>query len=286
MGIIQTAKLIYEYARRDENNQVVETVRAVNNVDMEIREGEFIAVLGRNGSGKSTIAKHLNALLLPTEGTVWIGGMDTKDESHLWDIRQTAGMVFQNPDNQIIASVIEEDVGFGPENMGIPSEEIWKRVEDSLNAVGMMAYRKKSPNHLSGGQKQRIAIAGVMAMKPRCIVMDEPTAMLDPNGRKEVIRTVRELNRAEGITVVLITHYMEETVNADRILVVDGGEVRMTGTPKEIFSRVEELKRLHLDVPQVTELAYELKQEGLDLPDGILTIPELVDALCQLNARM
>ena len=286
MGIIQTAKLIYEYARRDENNQVVETVRAVNNVDMEIREGEFIAVLGRNGSGKSTIAKHLNALLLPTEGTVWIGGMDTKDESHLWDIRQTAGMVFQNPDNQIIASAIEEDVGFGPENMGIPSEEIWKRVEDSLNAVGMMAYRKKSPNHLSGGQKQRIAIAGVMAMKPRCIVMDEPTAMLDPNGRKEVIRTVRELNRAEGITVVLITHYMEETVNADRILVVDGGEVRMTGTPKEIFSRVEELKRLHLDVPQVTELAYELKQEGLDLPDGILTIPELVDALCQLNARM
>lgn len=286
MGIIQTAKLIYEYARRDENNQVVETVRAVNNVDMEIREGEFIAVLGRNGSGKSTIAKHLNALLLPTEGTVWIGGMDTRDESHLWDIRQTAGMVFQNPDNQIIASVIEEDVGFGPENMGIPAEEIWKRVEDSLNAVGMMAYRKKSPNHLSGGQKQRIAIAGVMAMKPRCIVMDEPTAMLDPNGRKEVIRTVRELNRAEGITVVLITHYMEETVNADRILVVDGGEVRMTGTPKEIFSRVEELKRLHLDVPQVTELAYELKQEGLDLPDGILTIPELVDALCRLNAKM
>ena len=281
MGIIRTAKLIYEYARKDEENNITETVRAVNEVDLDVREGEFIAVLGRNGSGKSTIAKHLNALLIPTEGTVWIGGMDTREESHLWEIRQTAGMVFQNPDNQIIGTVVEEDVGFGPENMGVPSEEIWKRVEESLNAVGMMAYRKKSPNHLSGGQKQRIAIAGVMAMKPRCIVLDEPTAMLDPNGRKEVIRTVHELNRREGITVVLITHYMEETVDADRILVVDHGTVKMNGTPREIFSRVDELKQLNLAVPQVTELAYELKKKGLDLPDGILTIPELVDAICQ-----
>ncbi len=281
MGIIKTAKLVYEYARRDEDNNIVETVRAVDNVDMDVQAGEFIAVLGRNGSGKSTIAKHLNALLVPSSGTVWIGEMDTRDENHLWDIRQTAGMVFQNPDNQIIASVVEEDVGFGPENMGIPSEEIWKRVDTALQAVGMTAYRKRSPNHLSGGQKQRIAIAGVMAMKPRCIVLDEPTAMLDPNGRKEVIRTVHELNQKEGITVILITHYMEETVDADRVIVVDGGVVKMTGTPREIFSRVEELKALHLDVPQVTELAYELKKEGVDLPDGILTIPELVSALCQ-----
>ena len=286
MNIIKATKLTFAYNRSDENNQVVERVKAIDGVDLNIQEGEFIAVLGRNGSGKSTLAKHLNALLLPTEGTVWISGMDTKDEEHLWDIRQTAGMVFQNPDNQIIASVVEEDVGFGPENIGLPSEEIWKRVDESLKAVGMAAYRKRSPNRLSGGQKQRIAIAGVMAMKPRCIVLDEPTAMLDPNGRKDVIRTVRELNRAEGITVVLITHYMEETVEADRILVVDGGRVQMSGTPREVFSQVERLKELRLDVPQVTELAWELKKEGLDLPDGILTIQEFTEAICRLNAGM
>ncbi|MBO6164011.1 MAG: energy-coupling factor transporter ATPase [Lachnospiraceae bacterium] len=279
MGIIKTAKLIYEYARRDENDNVIETVRALDSVDLDVREGEFIAILGRNGSGKSTMAKHLNALLVPSEGTVWIQSMDTRDESHLWDIRQTAGMVFQNPDNQIIASVVEEDVGFGPENIGVPSEKIWKRVEQSLEAVGMAAYRKRSPNQLSGGQKQRVAIAGVMAMRPKCIILDEPTAMLDPVGRKEVIRTVHELNRAEGMTVILITHYMEETVDADRVIVMDGGVVQMTGTPREIFSQVERLEELNLTVPQVTKLAYELKKAGLDLPDGILTIPELADAI-------
>ena len=279
MGIIKTAKLIYEYARRDENDNVIETVRALDSVDLDVREGEFIAILGRNGSGKSTLAKHLNALLVPSEGTVWIQSMDTRDESHLWDIRQTAGMVFQNPDNQIIASVVEEDVGFGPENIGVPSEKIWKRVEQSLEAVGMAAYRKRSPNQLSGGQKQRVAIAGVMAMRPKCIILDEPTAMLDPVGRKEVIRTVHELNRAEGMTVILITHYMEETVDADRVIVMDGGVVQMTGTPREIFSQVERLEELNLTVPQVTKLAYELKIAGLDLPDGILTIPELADAI-------
>ena len=280
MGIVKTVKLMFEFARRDEENNIIEVVRAIDGVDMEVQEGEFVAILGRNGSGKSTLAKHMNALLFPTEGTIWIGEMDTKDEDHLWDIRQMAGMVFQNPDNQIIATVVQEDVGFGPENMGVPSEEIWQRVDASLKAVGMTAYRKASPNHLSGGQKQRVAIAGVMAMKPRCIILDEPTAMLDPNGRKEVIRTVHELNKAEGITVILITHYMEETVDADRILVIDDGHVRMEGKPREIFSQVELLKSLKLDVPQVTELAYELKKEGLDLPDGILTIRELVDALC------
>ena len=282
MGIVRTAKLVYEYIRKDENDKVTEISRAIDGVDMDIREGEFVAVLGRNGSGKSTIAKHLNALLQPTGGTVWIREMDTRDEDLIWDIRQTAGMVFQNPDNQIISSVVEEDVGFGPENMGVPAEEIWKRVDESLQAVGMAAYRKRSPNRLSGGQKQRVAIAGVMAMRPRCIVLDEPTAMLDPVGRREVIKTVRELNQKEGITVILITHYMEETVNADRILVVDAGKVKMEGTPKEVFSQVERLRELHLGVPQVTELAYELRKEGLPLPEGILTIQELVDELCRL----
>jgi len=283
MGIVKTSDLVFEYARRGDDNEIAEIIRAIDSVNLEIEEGQFVAVLGRNGSGKSTLAKHINALLFPTGGTVWVGEYDTKEESHLWDIRQTAGMVFQNPDNQIVATVVEEDVGFGPENVGVPSQEIWERVDQSLKAVGMTAYRKASPNHLSGGQKQRVAIAGVMAMRPRCIVLDEPTAMLDPNGRKEVIRTIRELNRLEGITIILITHYMEETVNADRIFVMDQGVVRMEGTPREIFSRVRELKECRLDVPQVTELAYELAESGLPIEKGILTIEELVNALCQLS---
>jgi len=283
MGIVKTSDLVFEYARRGDDNEITEIIRAIDSVNLEIEEGQFVAVLGRNGSGKSTLAKHINALLFPTGGTVWVGEYDTKEESHLWDIRQTAGMVFQNPDNQIVATVVEEDVGFGPENVGVPSQEIWERVDQSLKAVGMTAYRKASPNHLSGGQKQRVAIAGVMAMRPRCIVLDEPTAMLDPNGRKEVIRTIRELNRLEGITIILITHYMEETVNADRIFVMDQGVVRMEGTPREIFSRVRELKECRLDVPQVTELAYELAESGLPIEKGILTIEELVNALCQLS---
>jgi len=283
MGIVKTSDLVFEYARRGDDNEIAEIIRAIDSVNLEIKEGQFVAVLGRNGSGKSTLAKHINALLFPTGGTIWVGEYDTKEESHLWDVRQTAGMVFQNPDNQIVATVVEEDVGFGPENIGVPSPEIWERVDESLKAVGMTAYRKSSPNRLSGGQKQRVAIAGVMAMRPRCIVLDEPTAMLDPNGRKEVIRTIRELNRQAGITIILITHYMEETVDADRIVVMDQGAVRMEGTPREIFSRVRELKECHLDVPQVTELAYELAESGLPIEKGILTIEELVNVLCQLN---
>lgn len=279
MGIIKTDRLVFEYTRRDEENQIEEVMRAIDGVSLDIKEGQFVAILGRNGSGKSTLAKHMNALLFPTGGVIWVGEKDTRKEENLWDIRQTAGMVFQNPDNQIIATVVEEDVGFGPENMGVPSAEIWKRVQESLEAVGMTAYRKASPNHLSGGQKQRVAIAGVMAMRPRCIVLDEPTAMLDPNGRKEVIRTIRELNRSEGITVILITHYMEETVLADRIFVMDGGEIQMEGTPREIFSRVKELKALHLDVPQVTELGALLASGGLPVASGILTVKELVEEL-------
>ena len=249
---------------------------------MDIKKGDFVAVLGHNGSGKSTFAKHINGILLPTEGTVWISDMDTKEDKYIWDVRKTAGMVFQNPDNQIIGNIVEEDVGFGPENLGVPTEEIWRRVDESLEAVGMSAYRMKSPNKLSGGQKQRVAIAGVMAMKPQCIVLDEPTAMLDPNGRKEVVRTVRELNRKEGITVLLITHYMEEVVDADRVIVMDGGKIVMDGTPREIFSQVEQLKAYRLDVPQVTELAYELKKAGMPLPDGILTREELLEHLLPL----
>ncbi len=279
MGIVRTDRLVYEYVRRDEENQVEETLRAVDGVSLDVEEGQFVAILGRNGSGKSTLAKHINALLFPTDGVVWVGGMDTRREEFLWDIRQTAGMVFQNPDNQIIASVVEEDVGFGPENMGVPTPEIWRRVQESLEAVGMYAYRQASPNHLSGGQKQRVAIAGVMAMRPRCIVLDEPTAMLDPSGRKEVIRTVRKLNREEGITVILITHYMEETVEADRIFVMDDGRLRMAGAPREIFAQVEELKAMGLDVPQATELGFRLAKDGLPIPSGILTIPELVQSL-------
>lgn len=285
MGIIKASKLIFEYIRRDEDDRVEAVNRAIDQVDVEIPKGDFVAILGHNGSGKSTLAKHINGILLPTEGTVWISGMDTQDGAHLWDIRKTAGMVFQNPDNQIIGNVVEEDVGFGPENIGVPTEEIWKRVDESLEAVGMTAYRLKSPNKLSGGQKQRVAIAGVMAMKPQCIILDEPTAMLDPNGRKEVIRTVKELNRREGITVLLITHYMEEVVAADRVIVMDEGKIVMDGTPKEIFSQVERLKAYRLDVPQVTELAYELKQKGVDLPEGILTREELMRHLLPLFGR-
>ena len=279
MGIIKAARLVYEYIRRDEEENIEEVNRAIDGLDVDIEKGGFVAVLGHNGSGKSTFAKHINGLLMPTDGTVWVGDMDTKDEEHIWDVRKTAGMVFQNPDNQIIGNIVEEDVGFGPENIGVPTEEIWKRVEESLKAVGMTAYRLQSPGKLSGGQKQRVAIAGVMAMKPECIILDEPTAMLDPNGRREVIKTVHELNRAEGITVLLITHYMEEAIDADRIIVMDGGRIVMDGKPAEIFSRVKELKAYGLDVPQVTELAYELKEAGMPLTDGILTREQLVREL-------
>ena len=282
MGIIKTVHLIYEYIRHDEEEKVAEVKRAIDGVDLEIEEGSFTAILGHNGSGKSTLAKHINGLLLPTEGTVWVGEIDTKEEDRIWDVRKTAGMVFQNPDNQIIGNIVEEDVGFGPENIGVPTDEIWKRVDESLKAVGMTAYRKQSPNKLSGGQKQRVAIAGVMAMRPSCIILDEPTAMLDPNGRKEVIRTIRQLNQAEGITVLLITHYMEEAIDADRIIVMDDGKIVMDGKPKEIFSRVRELKTYGLDVPQATELAFELKEAGMPLSDGILSREELVKELLPL----
>ena len=281
MGIVKAARLVYEYIRRDEEETIEEVNRAIDGLDLEIEKGDFVAVLGHNGSGKSTLAKHINGLL-PTEGTVWVGNMDTRDEEHIWDVRKTAGMVFQNPDNQIIGNIVEEDVGFGPENIGVPTEEIWKRVDESLKAVGMDAYRLQSPNKLSGGQKQRVAIAGVMAMRPECIILDEPTAMLDPNGRKEVIKTIHELNQSEGITVLLITHYMEEAVEADRIVVMDEGKVVMDGKPREIFSRVKELKHYGLDVPQVTELAFELKEAGMPLPEGIISREELVKALLPL----
>ncbi len=285
MGIIKASKLIYDYIRRDEEQHVEEVNRAIDGLDLDIQAGDFVAILGHNGSGKSTFAKQINGILLPTEGTVWISGMKTTDESHIWDIRKTAGMVFQNPDNQIIGNVVEEDVGFGPENLGVPTDEIWRRVDESLEAVGMTAYRMKSPNKLSGGQKQRVAIAGVMAMRPQCVVLDEPTAMLDPNGRKEVIRTLHELNRREKITVLLITHYMEEVIEAGRVIVMDDGKVVMDGTPQEIFSQVEKLKACRLDVPQVTELAYELKKGGVSLPDGILTMEELMQHLLPLMQK-
>ncbi len=283
MGIIKAINLAFEYIRRDEEGNVEGILRAVDGVNLDIQEGEFVAILGHNGSGKSTLAKHLNALLYPTEGTVWVDGKDTGDNTKVWDIRQSAGMVFQNPDNQIIGQVVEEDVGFGPENLSVPTEEIWARVEESLKAVGMYQYRKHSPNKLSGGQKQRVSIAGVIAMHPKCIILDEPTAMLDPNGRKEVIRAVRALNQAEGITVILITHYMEEVIHADKVYVMDNGKVVMQGVPRDIFSQVEALRSLRLDVPQVTELAYELKKSGLPLPPGILTIDELTAELKKLK---
>ena len=279
MGIITASKLIFEYIRRDEEGNVEGITRAVDEVDLNIKQGEFIAILGHNGSGKSTLAKHMNAILYPTEGTILVDGKDTKDEDYVWDIRQTAGMVFQNPDNQIIGQVVEEDVGFGPENMGIPTKEIWERVEESLKAVGMYEFRKYSPNKLSGGQKQRVSIAGVIAMHPKCIILDDPTAMLDPNGRKEVIRAARALNDVEGVTVILITHYMEEVIYEDKVFVMDKGRIQMQGTPKEVFSKVDELRELRLDVPQVTLLAHELKKSGLTLPDGILTTDELIRAL-------
>ena len=279
MSMIKIKDLIYNYIKHDEEGNVAEENRALDNIDLTVNEGEFVAILGRNGSGKSTLAKHMNGLLLPGDGTIWVGGMNTVDEDKLWRIRQTAGMVFQNPDNQIIGSVVEEDVGFGPENLGVPTEEIWKRVEKSLEDVGMIAYRKSSPNRLSGGQKQRVAIAGVMAMKPRCIILDEPTAMLDPNGRSEVIRTVRELNKLEGITVILITHYMEEAAHADRVVVMKQGRKMLEGTPREVFAQVEIIKDSGLDVPQVTELAYRLRKRGLDITEGILSTQELTDAL-------
>ena len=276
---VKTDDLVFEYIRRDEDGNVEGITTAVDHVDISIKQGDFVAILGHNGSGKSTLAKHLNAILYPTEGTVWVDGKDTKDEDSLIEIRKEAGMVFQNPDNQIIGQIVEEDVGFGPENLGVQTEEIWARVEESLKAVGMYEFRKKSPNRLSGGQKQRVSIAGVLAMHPKCIILDEPTAMLDPNGRKEVIRAVRALNDVEGITVILITHYMEEVIHADHVYVMDKGSVKMQGTPKEIFSQVEKLKELRLSVPQVTLLSYELKKAGVPLPDGILETEELIREL-------
>lgn len=283
MDMVQTENLVFEYEKRDEEGNVVGSVRAIDEVDIDAKEGQFIAILGHNGSGKSTLAKHLNAILTPTDGTVWVDGKNTKDPKELLNIRQSAGMVFQNPDNQIIGTVVEEDVGFGPENLGVPTDEIWQRVEESLKAVGMIEYRHHSPNKLSGGQKQRVAIAGVVAMEPKCIVLDEPTAMLDPVGRKEVLKTVGKLRQQKHVTVIFITHYMEEVVDADRIYVMDHGKVVMEGTPREIFSRVDELKSYRLDVPQVTILADELKKRGLDIPSGILKKEELVEALCRLG---
>ena len=279
MSIVETKDLVFEYIRRDEEGNVEGITCALDHVSLDVKQGDFVAILGHNGSGKSTFAKHINAILYPTEGTVWVDGKDTSREENLWEIRQEAGMVFQNPDNQIIGQVVEEDVGFGPENLGVPTKEIWERVEESLKAVGMYEFRKHSPNKLSGGQKQRVSIAGVIAMHPKCIVLDEPTAMLDPNGRKEVIRAVRALNDVEEITIILITHYMEEIIYANKVFVMERGKIAMEGTPREIFSRVEELKALRLDVPQVTLLAHELRKSGLAIPEGILTCEELVDAL-------
>lgn len=279
MEMVQTKDLVFEYIRRDDEGNVEGITRAIDEVSLQVHPGEFIAVLGHNGSGKSTLAKHINAILYPTEGTVWVDGMDTCEEANLWNIRQEAGMVFQNPDNQIIGQVVEEDVGFGPENLGVPTKEIWERVEESLKAVGMYEFRKHSPNKLSGGQKQRVSIAGVIAMHPKCIVLDEPTAMLDPSGRKEVIRAVRALNLAEGITIILITHYMEEIIDADRVFVMDKGKIALQGTPREVFGQVDRLKELRLDVPQVTLLAHELRESGLPIPEGILRTEELIRTL-------
>ena len=282
MGIVKAKDLTFEYIRRDEEGNVEGITTAVDHVNMDIQPGEFIAILGHNGSGKSTFAKHINALLFPTEGTILVDGLDTSDEDNVMDVRQRAGMVFQNPDNQIICTLVEEEVGFGPENIGVPTDEIWQRVEESLKAVGMLKYRHHSPNKLSGGQKQRVAIAGVVAMEPKCIVLDEPTAMLDPNGRADVIRTAHELNQKKGVTIILITHYMEEVVGADKVIVMDKGKVVMQGTPREIFSQVGKLKEYRLDVPQVTILADLLRQSGLDIPLGVLTREELVGHILRI----
>lgn len=285
MGIIRSEQLVHEFIRRDEEGNVESITTALDHVDLDVKEGQFIAILGHNGSGKSTLAKHINALLAPTEGSLWVDGMDVEKEENILRVRKTAGMVFQNPDNQIIASVVEEDVGFGPENIGVPTDEIWERVDKSLAAVGMTKYRKHSPNKLSGGQKQRVAIAGVMAMEPKCIVFDEPTAMLDPNGRREVIRAALELNRKKGVTILLITHYMEEVIDADYVYVMEKGQIVMSGTPREIFSRVDELKAHRLDVPQVTLVADKLRRAGLDISAGILTREELVQEICRLQKK-
>ena len=285
MEMVQAKELIYEYEKRDEEGTVIGMSRAIDGVDLDVLPGQFVAILGHNGSGKSTLAKQINAILVPSGGTMWVDGRDTRDPDELWNVRQSAGMVFQNPDNQIIGTVVEEDVGFGPENLGVPTDEIWTRVEESLKAVGMIEYRSHSPNKLSGGQKQRVAIAGVIAMEPKCIVLDEPTAMLDPNGRKDVIRTVQELRKKKQVTVILITHYMEEVIDADRVYVMDHGRVVMDGTPREIFSRVEELKQYGMDVPQATMLAEELRKRGLDLPRGILHSEELVEHIMALKKR-
>ncbi len=285
MEMVQAKELVYEYEKRDEEGNVIGMSRAIDGVDLDVLPGQFVAILGHNGSGKSTLAKQMNAILVPTGGTMWVDGRDTRDPEELWNVRQTAGMVFQNPDNQIIGTVVEEDVGFGPENLGVPTDEIWTRVEESLKSVGMIEYRTHSPNKLSGGQKQRVAIAGVIAMEPKCIVLDEPTAMLDPNGRRDVIRTVQELRKKKQVTVILITHYMEEVIDADLVYVMDHGQVVMKGTPREIFSQVEELKRYGMDVPQATMLAEELRKKGMDLPRGILHREELVDQIMALKKR-
>ncbi len=281
MNIISVKNLKHKFIDRDEEGNIISEKYALNDVDLDVKQGQFIAILGHNGSGKSTFAKHLNAILMPSEGDISVDGMNTKDESKLWNIRQEAGMVFQNPDNQIISTIVEEDVGFGPENIGVPTKEIWERVEKALKAVDMLEYRKHSPNRLSGGQKQRVAIAGVVAMRPKCIILDEPTAMLDPNGRNEVIRTIKELNRVEKVTIILVTHYMDEVIDADKVFVMDKGKIALSGTPKEVFSKVDMLKQIGLDVPQVTEVAYQLRNKGMDIPLGIIREEELLNYLIE-----
>lgn len=277
--MIKVENLVFEYIRRDENDEVIGVEMAVDHVSFQVKKGEFVAVLGHNGSGKSTLAKHINAILLPGEGTVYVDGIDTSDGGMIWDVRQRVGMVFQNPDNQIVNNVVEEDVGFGPENLGVPTKEIWSRVEESLKKVGMYQNRKECPNNLSGGQKQRVAIAGVLAMRPKCIVFDESTAMLDPCGRRDVLKAVREINEKEGITILWITHFMDEVTEADRVLVMNEGKLVMGGNPKEIFSQTDKLKKYHLDVPQVTELAAQLRKRGVPLPADLITVDEVVDCL-------
>lgn len=279
MNFIKAVKLTHEYFHRDDDGNVDHIETALDGVTLDIEAGDFIAILGHNGSGKSTLAKHMNVILSPTEGTLWVDGMDTRDMDKLWAIRQSTGMVFQNPDNQIIAGMVEEDVGFGPENIGVPTAEIWQRMEDALKNVGMYAYRKNSPNKLSGGQKQRVAIAGILAMKPKCIILDESTAMLDPGGRKAVIDTISRINREEKITVIVITHYMEEVTGADHVYVMDSGKVVMEGSPREIFARSHELEEHRLAVPEAVKVAMLLRDQGIPLPEDILDQEELVDAV-------